>query len=52
MGAAWAREVESGSARDQVSQPYVLRAAKLKPTSLPGTHLANAWLKYEGSGRH
>jgi len=52
MGAAWAREVESGSARDQVSQPYVLRQAKLKPTSLPGTHLANAWLKYEGSGRH
>jgi hypothetical protein len=52
MGAAWAREVESGSARDQVSQPFVLREAKLKPTALPGTHLANAWLKYEGSGRH
>jgi hypothetical protein len=52
MGAAWSREVEAGSARDQVSQPYVLRAAKLKPTSLPGTHLANAWMKYEGSGRH
>jgi hypothetical protein len=52
LGAAWAREVESGSARDQVSQPYVLRKAKLRPTALPGTHLANAWLKYEGSGRH
>jgi hypothetical protein len=52
MGAAWAREVESGSARDQVSQPFVLRQAKLKPASLPGKHLANAWLKYEGSGRH
>lgn len=52
MGAAWAREVESGSARDQVSQPFVLRQSKLKPTALPGTHLANAWLKYEGSGRH
>jgi hypothetical protein len=52
MGAAWAREVDNGSARDQVSQPYVLRAAKLKPRALPGTHLANAWLKYEGSGRH
>jgi hypothetical protein len=52
MGAAWAREVESGSARDQVSQPFVLREAKLKPTALPGTHLANAWLKYEGSVRH
>jgi hypothetical protein len=52
MGAAWAREVESGSARDQVSQPFVLREAKLKPVALPGTHLANGWLKYEGSGRH
>lgn len=52
MGTAWAQEVGSGSARDQVSQPFVLRQAKLKPTALPGTHLANAWLKYEGSGRH
>lgn len=52
MGAAWAREVEGGSARDQVSQPFVLRQSKLKPTALPGTHLSNAWLKYEGSGRH
>jgi hypothetical protein len=52
MGAAWAREVSAGSARDQVSQPFVLRQAKLKPVALPGTHLANPWLKYEGSGRH
>lgn len=52
MGAAWAREVGSGSARDQVSQPFVLREAKLRPASLPGTHLANRWLAYEGSGRH
>jgi hypothetical protein len=52
MGAAWAREVAGGSARDQVSQPHVLREARLRPASLPGTHLANAWLKYEGSGRH
>jgi hypothetical protein len=52
MGVAWAREVAAGSARDQVSQPHVLREARLRPVSLPGTHLANAWLKYEGSGRH
>lgn len=52
MGAAWAHEVASGSARDQVSQPFVLREAKLRPASLPGTHLANKWLAYEGSGRH
>jgi hypothetical protein len=48
MGAAWSREVEAGSARDQVSEPFVLRQAKLKPVALPGTHLANAWLAYEG----
>jgi hypothetical protein len=52
MGAAWAREVEAGSARDQVSQAFVLREAKLKPAALPGTHLANEWLRYEGSDRH
>lgn len=52
MGAAWAREVGAGSVRDQVSQPFVLREAKLRPASLPGTHLANKWLAYEGSGRH
>lgn len=52
MGTAWAQEVDGGSARDQVSQPHVLRKAKLRPASLPGTHLANAWLAYEGSGRH
>jgi len=35
-----------------VSQPFVLREAKLKPTALPGRLLANAWLRYEGSERH
>lgn len=52
MGTAWAHEVGSGSVRDQVSQPFVLRESKLRPASLPGTHLANRWLAYEGSGRH
>lgn len=52
MGAGWAREVAGGSARDQVSEPFVLRQSKLKPASLPGSHLANAWLAYEGSERH
>jgi hypothetical protein len=52
MGAAWAREVEHGSVRDQVSEPFVLRQAKLKPVSLPGTYLANAWLAFEESDRH
>lgn len=48
MGVAWAREVGAGSARDQVSEPFVLRETKLRPASLPGTHLANEWLTYEG----
>lgn len=52
MGAMWAKEVESGSSRDQVSQPYALRKTRLRPVALPGSHLGNQWLRYEGSGRH
>jgi hypothetical protein len=50
MGAAWAREVEVGSVRDQISQPFVLRQAKLKPVSLPGSHVENPWLAYGSHG--
>lgn len=52
MGHAWLREVEQWSYQDQVSQPYVLRTAGLRPRRLPGNHLANYWLQYEGSTRH
>lgn len=52
LGAAWAREVDVWSFQDQVSQPYALRMVGLRPTGLPGTHFANPWLSYEGSGRH
>lgn len=52
LGDAWAHEVGVWSFQDQVSQPYVLRAVGLRPAPLPGTHLANSWLRYEGSGRH
>jgi hypothetical protein len=52
LGAAWAHEVNVWSFQDQISQPYVLRMLGLRPRQLPGTHFANAWLKYEGSGRH
>lgn len=52
LGAAWAHEVNVWSFQDQVSQPYALRMVGLRPATLPGSHLANAWLKYEGSGRH
>jgi hypothetical protein len=52
LGEAWAAEINTWSFQDQISQPYVLRTVGLRPTALPGTHFANPWLKYEGSGRH
>lgn len=52
FGAAWAHEVNVWSFQDQVSEPYALRETGLRPTALPGTHFANPWLSYEGSGRH
>lgn len=52
MGMAWTHEVNLWSFQDQVSQPYVLRKTGLRPAGLPGTHFANPWLSYEGSGRH
>lgn len=52
LGEAWAGEVNAWSVQDQISQPYALHKVGLRPTALPGTHFANSWLKYEGSGRH
>lgn len=52
LGWAWLDETETQSFQDQISQPYVLRRTGLRPASLPGDHLTNDWLTYEGSGRH
>jgi len=52
LGEAWTAEIDAWSFQDQISQPYALRNVGLHPASLPGSHLANGWLKYEGSGRH
>lgn len=52
LGDAWGREINAWSFQDQISEPYALRAVGLRPASLPGSHMANGWLKYEGSGRH
>ena len=52
FGTEWLREVAVWSFQDQLSEPYALRGFGLRPTSLPGTHFANPWLSYEGSGRH
>jgi hypothetical protein len=51
-GKAWLAEIEKWSFQDQVSHPYVCRLHGLRPASLPGTHFANPWLTYQGSGRH
>lgn len=52
LGDVWGREIHAWSFQDQISEPYALRAVGLRPASLPGSHMANGWLKYEGSGRH
>lgn len=52
LGAAWTHEVNVWSFQDQVSEPLALRTVGLRPIPLPGSHLSNGWLKYEGSGRH
>lgn len=52
LGARWAFETEMWSFQDQISQPFALREAGLRPSALPGSHLATPWLAYEGSARH
>jgi hypothetical protein len=52
LASVWSQEIITWSFQDQISQPYALRATGLRPASLPGTHFANDWVRYEGSGRH
>jgi hypothetical protein len=52
LGARWLAETYAWSFQDQISQPYALRETGLRPTALPGMHLATPWLAYEGSARH
>lgn len=52
MGELWQRHVDNWSHQDQISEPYVLRMCGLRPAALPGDHLTNPWLSYEGSARH
>jgi hypothetical protein len=52
LGEKWTDETRQWSFQDQISQPYALRLSGLRPAALPGTHLINPWLKYEGSARH
>lgn len=52
LSAEWAHEISRWSFQDQISQPFALRRAGLRPGEFPGSHLNNNWLVYEGSGRH
>lgn len=52
FGYDWLYECRRWSYQDQISEPVALRDHDLRPAPLPGTHLSNAWLSYEASGRH
>lgn len=52
MGEQWLSEIRRHSYQDQVSEPVVLRMCDLRPHALPGDHIQNPWLSYEGSARH
>lgn len=52
MSRWWGHEINEGSYQDQVSHPWACATAGVRPLDLPGDHITNAWLKYEGSARH
>lgn len=52
FGFDWLYGIYQYSYQDQLSHPVALRDNMLDITDLPGTHLSNEWLVYQGSGRH
>lgn len=52
LGRVWLEETYRWSFQDQISHPYACHQVGLRPSSLPGTHMSNPWLRYEGSARH
>jgi hypothetical protein len=52
LGNMWSDAVAMWSHRDQLSQPYALRLAGLRPVDLPGHYAGNEWLQYEPSVHH
>jgi hypothetical protein len=52
FGRMWGKQIDAYSYQDQISHPYTLWKHGLRPVDLPGNHFHNAWLAYEGSGRH
>jgi hypothetical protein len=51
-GTDWGTEIGRYSYQDQISHPFTCWRHGIRPADLPGTHLANRWLQYEGSARH
>jgi TOD1/MUCI70, glycosyltransferase-like domain len=51
-GYAWQAEISRWSSQDQVSFPYVMRQAGLRPAGLPGRALGSRWHQWGGSWRH
>ena len=52
MGFDWLSHLYRYSYQDQLSHPWACWNNDIRPIDLPGTHLANDWLSYQGSGRH
>lgn len=52
LGERWHQTCQEWGFQDQLSQAPHLRALGLRPTEIPGNHLVNRWIAYEGSQRH
>lgn len=52
IGIDWLNDNIRYSYQDQLSEAFHLRRQRTKPFEFFGTHFANPWLRYEGSGRH
>lgn len=52
LGNSWLRSCQEWSFQDQLSEAVHLLDIGLVPRLLPGNHLKNPWLAYEGSSRH
>lgn len=52
LGERWLRTCQEWSYQDQISEAVHLRLLGLRPLEIPGGHLRNPWLEYQGSGRH
>ncbi len=52
LGELWLGECQRWGRQDQVSQPFALRAAGLRPQIVPGDHFNNPWISYQHNPNH